>query len=197
VAEDNQFQEQVRQLGKLVTQFEQSPESSAKVAGKELVQLLMELHGRGLERAMEIVFESSDKGQETIDRMGRDPVVGSLLLLYSLHPDTLDVRVQSAIERLRPRLRKLSCAIELESIDEAAVRIRLAIASHSCGSSTKDIRTIVEDAVYEFAPDITTLTLLGLDEPAPTGFVSLESLLGQQIAAAVPALQPRETEKIA
>ena len=106
----------------------------------------------------------------------------------------IPTRVQSAIERLRPRLRKLSCAIELESIDEAAVRIRLAIASHSCGSSAKDIRTIVEDTVYEHAPDITTLTLLGLDEPAPTGFVSLESLLGQQIAATPPSAQP---EKIA
>jgi Fe-S cluster biogenesis protein NfuA len=197
VADDKEFQEQIRQLGQLIAQFDQSPESSAKVAGKELVQLLMELHGRGLERAMEIVFESSGKGQETIDKMGQDPIVGSLLLLYSLHPDGLEVRVQNAIERIRPRLRKLSCAIEVESIDDTAVRIRVATASHSCGSSARDIRSLVEDGIYEFAPDVPTLIILGLDEPTPAGFVSLESLMGQHIAESAPTVRPLQPEEVA
>ena len=44
-----------------------------------------------------------------IDRLGKDDVSGELLLLYSLHPDALETRVQTAVERMRPRLRKLAC----------------------------------------------------------------------------------------
>ena len=123
MANDGEFQEQVRQLGKLIVEFDQLPDSSAKIAGKELVQLLMDVHGAGLERMMEIVFDSgpANAGAAIIDKLGRDPIAGSLLLLYSLHPDDLETRVQRAVERLRPRVRKLGCAIELTGVREGAV----------------------------------------------------------------------------
>ena len=180
MANDGEFQEQVRQLGRLVAQFDELPDSAAKTAGKELMQLLMDVHGKGLERVMEIVFDSGDSALGTIDKLGQDSIVGKLLLLYSLHPDGLEARLQSAFERIRPRLRKLACTIELESVREGAIQVRLATSGHSCGSSTKDLRSIVEDGIYEFAPDVTSLEILGLEEPTPAGFVTLESLMGQQ-----------------
>ena len=182
MANDGEFQEQVRQLGKLVAQFDQLPDNAAKIAGKELVQLLMDVHGRGLERVMEIVFDSGDQTPRIIDKLGQDSIVGNLLLLYSLHPDGLETRVQNAVERIGPRLRKLGCSIELESVREGAVQVRLRTSGHSCGSSTQDLRLIAEDGMYEFAPDVTSLEILGLEEPTPTGFVTLESLLGQHFA---------------
>jgi Fe-S cluster biogenesis protein NfuA len=191
VANEGEFQEQVRQLGKVIAQFDQMPESAAKAAGKEMVQLLMDVHGRGLERMMEIVFasgsesggESGETGQKTIDKFGQDSIVGSLLLLYSLHPDDLETRVHKALARMRPRLRKLAYSVELVSIREDVVQVRLATSGHSCGSSTQDLRAIVEDGVCEFAPDVTSIMILGLDEPAAAGFVALESLLGYRFAA--------------
>ncbi|WP_433966667.1 NifU family protein [Tunturiibacter gelidiferens] len=182
MANDGEFQEQVRQLGKLVAQFDELPDSAAKTAGRELVQLLMEVHGRGLERAMEIVFDAGNFAPGIVDKMGQDPMVGNLLLLYSLHPDEFKTRVQKAIERMRPRLRKLSCTVELEGVHEGAVRVRLSTSGHSCGSSTTDLRSIVEGGMYEFAPDVTSLEVLGLEEPTPAGFVTLESLMGQRLA---------------
>jgi len=181
VANDEEFQEQIRQLGKLVAQFDDLPDSAVKSASRELVQLLMDVHGRGLERAMEIVFDAGDSAPVIIDKLGQDPIVGNLLLLYSLHPDELETRVNKAIERMRPRLRKLSCTIELEHLHESSVRVRLTTSGHSCGSSAGDIRSIVEDGMYEFAPDVTSLELDGLEETAPAGFVPLESLLGQRL----------------
>ena len=89
--------------------------------------------------------------------------------------------MNKAIERMRPRLRKLSCTIELEHLHESSVRVRLTTSGHSCGSSAGDIRLIVEDGMYEFAPDVTSLELDGLEETAPAGFVPLESLLGQRL----------------
>jgi len=184
VAHDEESQVQIRQLGKLVAQFDELPDSAAKSAGRELVQLLMDVHGRGLERAMEIVFDAGNFAHGIIDKLGRDPIVGNLLLLYSLHPDEFGSRVQKAVERMRPRLRKLSCTVELEHVHETSVRVRLTTSGHSCGSSAEDIRSIVEDGMYEFAPDVTSLEITGLEETTPAGFVTLESLLGQRFATA-------------
>jgi Fe-S cluster biogenesis protein NfuA len=178
VADQTGFQEQIKRLSELVTQFEQMPESPAKATGKELVQLLMEVHSEGLEKIMEIAFESSEGGGVLIDRFGRDDVAGGLLLLYSLHPDALETRVQAALERVRTRLRKLSCAVELMSIDDGAVRVLVTKAGHSCGSSAGEIKAVIENGVYELAPDVVALEILGLDEKPSSGFVALESLVG-------------------
>lgn len=194
MANENDFQEQVRRLGKLVTRFDQLPDSDAKAAGMELVQLLMDVHGRGLERAMEIVFDSGESSQGIISKLGQDPIVGNLLLLYSLHPDSLEDRVQNAIERMRRRLRKLACTIEFGHIQDGAVQVRLTTSGHSCGSSSKDLRSIVEECLYEFAPDVTTIEILGLEEPTPAGFVSLESLLGGNFAGAASGVRTLESE---
>ena len=194
MANDDEFQGRVRQLGKLVAQFDELPDGATKTAARELVQLLMDVHGRGLERVMEIVFDSGDSGPTIINKLGQDSIVGKLLLLYSLHPDRLEARIQSALERIRPRLRKLACTIELESVQEGAVQVRLATSGHSSGSSTKDLRSIVEDGMFEFAPDLTSLEILGLEELTPVGFVTLESLLGQQLAGADSSARALERE---
>jgi len=91
-------------------------------------------------------------------------------------------------------LRKLACTIELENVQEGAVQVRIATSGHSCGSSTKDLRAIVEDGMFEFAPDVTSLEILGLEEPTPVGFVTLESLLGQQFAGADSSVRLLERE---
>ena len=86
---------------------------------------------------------------------------------------------------MRSRLRKLSCTVQSAHVSEGAVQVRLAVAAHSCGSSAADLRTIVEEGVYELAPDVTSLEILGLEEPT-AGFVSLDSLMGQRLAAVTP-----------
>jgi Fe-S cluster biogenesis protein NfuA len=154
------------------------------------MQLLMDVHGQGLERMMEIIFESGTPGSALIDQIGRDEIAGGLLLLYSLHPDALETRVRRALDRIRPRLRKLSCAIDLVSIDEDAVRVRLTKSGHSCGSSTNELRGLVEDGLYEAAPDITALEILGLEEPPSAGFVALDSLLAKTMVGGAAGTHP-------
>ena len=177
MAEYGEFQEQVRKLGELVTRFDEMPDSPQKTSGKELVRLLMDVHGQGLERMMELVFESRESGSALIDRLGEDEVAGGLLLLYSLHPDALEARVQAAVERMRVKLRKLSCAVELLSVDDGVVRVQIKPGGHSRGSSTREVRAIVENGIYELAPDVGSLEILGLEEPTSTGFVALETLV--------------------
>ena len=186
MANDKDFQEQIKRLGKLIAQFEQLPEGPQKTTGKELVQLLMDVHGAGLERILEIVFDSKTAGPAVIDELGRDTVAGNMLLLYSLHPDDLETRIHRAVDRLRPQLRKLSCSVEVVSMDNGAVKVKLSTTGHSCGSSLKEMKSVVEEGVYEYAPDVTSLEILGVEEPTPTGFVSLESVLRTGMVTTVP-----------
>jgi Fe-S cluster biogenesis protein NfuA len=184
MADSGGFREQVKRLSQLVTEFEQTPDTPQKHAVRELLQLLMDVNAQGLERLMEIVFASGEAGQAIIDRLGRDDVAGGLLLLYSLHPESLDARVEAALEKIGPRLRKLSCNVELLSVNDGAVRLMLTKSGHSCGSSAAELRILIENGIYELAPDLAALEVLGLEEPPAAGFVAIESLLGRKMPAA-------------
>jgi hypothetical protein len=185
VDSEKEFQEKMRRLGALVGELDQVPGGGSKVAARELVQLLMEVHRAGLERIMELVIESGrDSGRhpgvpsgEIIDRFGDDPIVRSLLLLYSLHPDDLETRVVRALNGIRPRLRKFDSRVELVSLLEGAVQVRLHTSGHPRGSTIKDLRAIVEGAIYDLAPDLMSLTILAPEEESSSGFVPLQSLL--------------------
>jgi hypothetical protein len=162
------------------------PESPQKTKGRELVQLLMEVHAEGLERLMDVAFECRESGGPLITQLGKDEVTGALLLLYSLHPDALETRVNTAVERMQGRLRKLACTIDELSINQGAVRLRITKSGHSCGSSADELRALVENGIYELAPDVTSLEILGLEEKSASGFVALESLVGQALATIRP-----------
>jgi hypothetical protein len=177
VASEKEFQQKVRQLGTLVGELDQMPGSGSKVAARELVQLLMEVHGTGLERIMELVFESGEEGEAMIHKLGQDPIVRNLLLLYSLHPEDLETRVLKALDTVRSRLRKFDSKVELISIREGAVQLKVHASGQAHGSAAKNLRSIVEDGIYDLAPDLASLTILGLEDESVSGFVPLESLL--------------------
>jgi hypothetical protein len=181
VDNEKEFQEKMRQLGTLVGEIDQVPGGGSKVAARELVQLLMEVHRTGLERIMELVYQSGGEGGAIIDSFGQDPIVRNLLLLYSLHPDDLETRVVRALDTVRARLRKFDSRVELVSLHEGAVQVRLHTSGHARGSTIKDLRSIVEGGVYDLAPDLTSLTILAPEEESSSGFVPLQSLLKHSI----------------
>ena len=181
---EKEFQEKMRRLGTLVGEIDQVPGGGSKVAARELVQLLMEVHRTGLERMMEVIFQAGTGASSAaiIDRLGQDPIVRNLLLLYSLHPDDLETRVLRALDVARARLRKLDGRVDLVSFHEGAVQLRLHTSGHSRGSTIKDLRAIVEGAIYDLAPDVTSLTILAPEEESSSGFVPLQSLLKHTMA---------------
>jgi len=178
VPDSTEFRQRIQRIGDLVRQFEGAGDPVLRAAARELVQLFMELHGAGLERIMEITFQSGGDGPRIIDELGRDPLVSSLLILYGLHPEDLESRVSKALERVSPQLRKHGSGVEVLGIEAGAVRLRIEVGEHSCGSTAKTVQTIVEQAVYDAAPDVTSLTIEGADGKAASGFVALDALLG-------------------
>lgn len=191
---EKEYQEKIRRLGTLVGEIDQAAGHPSAVAARELAQILMEVHGAGLERMMEIAFESGKPGEAIISRFGQDPIVRNLLFLYSLHPDDLETRVLKGLETARAYLRKFDSRVELLSMQDGAVRLQLHTGGHSCGSTTKNLESVVEASVYEFAPDVASLEVLGPPEESASGFVPLDNLLRQPLAARVPAVHAVEVE---
>lgn len=193
MSEEQDFQQRVRRIGALVDEIETIADPAARASTRQLVQLVMEFHGLALDRTLEILADGGEAGMSFIEQLGRDPMVGSLLVLYGLHPDSVEARVHKAVERLEPKLRRDSAVIELLGMEDGAVRIRVTPGGHACGSTTKAIQASVEDAIYEAAPDIASLTIEGLDGQPANGFVSLDKLTGTaQVAPNVesPAERP-------
>jgi Fe-S cluster biogenesis protein NfuA len=178
MSEQQDFQQRVRRIGALVEEIETIADPAARSSTRQLVQLVMEFHGLALDRTLEILADGGEAGMSFIEQLGRDSMVSSLLVLYGLHPDSLETRVRKAVERLEPKLRRDSAVIELLGIEDGAVRIRVTPGGHACGSTTKAMQTSVEDAIYEAAPDIASLTIEGLDGQPASGFVALDKLTG-------------------
>ncbi|MGB6692370.1 MAG: NifU family protein [Terracidiphilus sp.] len=182
------FQEKIRRLGVLVGELDTVP-GGGNVAARELVQLLMEVHGAGIERIMEIIDESGAVGEAIIARAGRDPMVRHLLLLYSLHPEDLETRVLRALGAAGPRVRKHNSEVELVEIRDGVVQVRVSTSGHACGSTGKTVQSIVEECVYDEAPDLTSLEILGQEDAPSSGFVSLDSLMKNSSAVHAMAMQ--------
>jgi hypothetical protein len=186
VVDDNDFQKRVQKIGGLVHDLEAIADPASRAAAKELVQLLMDLHGTGLERILEIVFQSTDSGAQIIDDLGRDSLVSSLLILYGLHPEELQTRLERKLEQIRSKLHKMGAEATLISVNGGDVRLRVTIGGHACGSTSQAVKVTVEEAVYEAAPDLTSLVVEGLEEPTPSGFVAVEKLLGSLRSSSPP-----------
>lgn len=183
MGEDKEFRERVQRIGGLVQEIETIADPAVRAGTRQLVQSLMELHGAALERTLELVAEAGEPGMNIIDRMGRDPLVSSVLVLYALHPEDLDSRVLKALERVKPQLRKQGCEVELLDLHDGVVRLRVQIGEHTCGSTAKTVQATLEDAVYDAAPDLVSLSIEGIEGKPASGFVALDKLTGSPAAS--------------
>jgi Fe-S cluster biogenesis protein NfuA len=105
-----------------------------------------------------------------------------LLVLYGLHPDGLDVRLQKAIERARKAVAPHGANVELLAIREGEIHVRLSGKNGGCESTTRKLQELVENAIGEAAPEITNVQI---ENAIQSG--SAESLVELQVN--VSALQ--------
>jgi len=164
--EGKKSSQQFQQLEELIAKVEGIQDPIARASARELIQALMDLHGAGLQRVMEIVWDSGDHGKGVIDALGRDDIVSPLLLLYGLHPLDLTARVETALEKVRPYLRSHGGNVQLlEVTREGHVRLQLQGSCHGCPSSSLTMKLAIEEAIYDAAPDLSELSVEGMVEP--------------------------------
>ena len=189
MADSRDFREDIQRIGGLVQEIESIADPAVRAATKNLVQSLMDLHGAAVEKALDIVAEAGEPGMTIIDRLGRDSLVSSVLILYGLHPEDLEARVAKAVDKVRPQLRKQGCEVELLSVNDGAIRLRVETGSHTCGSTAKTLQATLEGAMYDAAPDLTSLVIEGFEEKPASGFVALDKLMNGVAAPLVQTSQ--------
>ena len=130
----------------------------------ELLQLFGELYGEGLAHVMRLV---ETHAPDLVPHLLADELLASLLLANGLHPDDLSVRITTALDKVRPFLAGHGGDVELLDIDDrvGAVRLRLLGSCDGCPSSAITLRTTVERAIFDAAPEI---VIIDVEEPTDT-----------------------------
>lgn len=193
MADGRDVREDMQRIGGLVQEIESIADPAARAATRDLVQSLMDLHGAVLEKTLDIVADAGEEGLNIIDRLGRDSLVSSVLILYGLHPEDIETRVVKTVDRVRSQLRKQGCEVELLGVNDGAIRLRVETGSHTCGSTAKTVQATLEETIYDAAPDLTSLVIEGLEEKPASGFVALDKLMGGAAGSPV-ALRPQASD---
>lgn len=143
--------------------------ATARTKAEELVRTIVQFYGAGLSRVLEIVDESTgDRSPEIFERLAADKFVSALLLLHDLHPHTLEERVHNALESVRPYLKSHEGGVAITDIRDGVVYLRMEGSCNGCSASAETVRTAIENAVKEAAPEITEVRAEGIRE-ADTG----------------------------
>lgn len=165
----------------LLAELAGTADAASASRAEELVRLLMELYGAGLERVVEL---ATDEGGPLLDRMGQDQLVGSLLVLHGLHPVPVEARIRQAMERCRPS----AGTIEYLGVDDEGVaHLRVEGTCGTCPSSTAAVQSVVEQAVADAAPELAGVVFdRAAPPPAPAGNGVVVTLGTTRAGTAVP-----------
>ncbi len=84
--------------------------------------------------------------------------------MQNLNKDLLKIKVNEAIEQLRPFLHADGGDMELVNItDEAVVQVRLLGSCSDCSMSVMTLKAGLEDAVKKIAPEIQAVEAIQID----------------------------------
>jgi len=169
-----QFKAQTERVEKLAARLEQSNDPETRAIALELVQSVIELHGAALQNLIDRCVASPD-GERVLDDALQDDLVASMFLLHSLHPDDLETRVLRGIEAVRPYLQSHGGDCELVGVDNGIVRLRLHGSCGTCPSSSLTLKSAVEEALYQAAPDISEIIAENAAaQPAASNLVTIQ-----------------------
>jgi Fe-S cluster biogenesis protein NfuA len=159
-----EFEGRLQHLDTLLREAEQLADPAARGRLQQIVRLVLDLHGAGLERLLEHVNQAGEAGRGILDACAQDAVVSGLLLLHGLHPLDLEARVRQALDGVRPCLRSHGGNVELLDVRDGVVRLKLQGNCHHCPSSALTMQQTVEEAIYSKAPEVTAVEVEGMPE---------------------------------
>lgn len=181
---DQDFSPDLRATGERIDTLLQASASGGTVArerAEELIRLVTDLYGAGLERFMELLYDKGLLDDELLATLAEDELLASLLLVHGLHPYSLETRVEQALESVRPYLGSHGGDVELlEVTDEGTVKLRLLGSCDGCPSSSVTLKLSVEGAIEAAAPEITVIDVeTSSDGDSGGSLISVESLMSR------------------
>jgi Fe-S cluster biogenesis protein NfuA len=181
--EDMEFRNRIEHLEAVLQDLDDAVDPAAQARIRDIVQTLLEFHGTGLARILDHVGKAGEPGQSILRSIGADDLASSLLVLHGLHPLDLETRVRLALDKVRSFVHGHGGSVELLSIREGSVRLRITSDGQGCHSTPGKLKQAVEDAIYTKAPDITAIQIEGVTDGAAqtaAAFIPVEQLLVRQ-----------------
>jgi Fe-S cluster biogenesis protein NfuA len=170
MTEKREFHARTERIEELVNKLERVSDPELHTAALELVQSVMELHGAALEHVLEVLSQSGE-GDRVIGKLVEDDLVASVLLLHGLHPEDMETRVLRGLDKVRPFLQSNGGDAELVSIVDGIVKLRVQKEAGGCGSTGATVKSAVEDAVTEAAPDAEQIMVELVQQPSSSKLV--------------------------
>ena len=171
----------------LVRDLAASADSTVRHQTQELVQLVMRLYGGGLTRILQILeLEDMHAGRppgHTAAALRADDLVASLLVLHDLHPDNVETRIASGLERLQLAV---GTTVTLLGVSDGTARVKVDDARQRETSALLDLRRLIEQTVYAVAPDLVHVEVDGLPRPREAPLVQLARKPSPDRATEVP-----------
>jgi hypothetical protein len=158
--------DEAARLQGLLARFEKLGDPAARAAAQELVQVVIDLHGRGLSDLLGIVQDAGSQPADTLlARFTANPAVRGMLLLHGLHPEDLATRASKAVERLRPHLGVRGVRADLIGVEDDVVRLRVTASGQKHQRpAAVELQHEIENTVLEMTPDAAGLIIEGLVE---------------------------------
>jgi Fe-S cluster biogenesis protein NfuA/nitrite reductase/ring-hydroxylating ferredoxin subunit len=146
---------------------------------EELLRLVADLYGAGLERLLELTYDAGGLSDELLESLVDDELVSGLLLVHGLHPYPVEERVTRALDKVRPYMGTHGGDVELIDVtDDGVARLRMLGSCDGCASSAVTLDLAVKDAVEAAAPEIVRIEVVEEkpEKASASGLISVESL---------------------
>jgi Fe-S cluster biogenesis protein NfuA len=124
------------------------PETWRRVEG--LVRELLDLYGEALAH---VLAEADDA---LVTKLERDPLVAGLLSLHGLRSESIEARIERALDEVRPYLGSHAGGVHFAGLDgEGRVHLQLEGTCQSCPSSRVTLDSRIRVAIERVAPEVT------------------------------------------
>ncbi len=173
-------------IEELLGQIRATGDPGTAELAEEVVRLVVELYGAGLERTVELA------GPQALDRLVEDELVASLLVLHDLHPKDTETRVVEALDQVRPYLGSHAGGVELVGVDtDGVVHLRLEGSCDGCPSSTMTVKLAIERAIEEAAPEVTAVEVENLTREKEPQLLQIQPLRREwEVVDGLDGLEP-------
>lgn len=151
-----EFTRRSDRIEELVHRLESAGDPAIRAVAQELLQAVIELHGIAFERTLDAVAELPS-GEAALRQIAADDLVSSVLSLHGIHPVAIEARVAAAIEKAKPYLKSHGGDVDLTGVEGDTVYVRLQGTCGSCSSSSETMKSHVEQAVFDAAPEVVTV----------------------------------------
>lgn len=153
----------IQRVEELTARVEDLPDPAARRAAEDLMSAVIDMYGLGLGRIVEILNENEGAG-EVKQQLVDDGVIASLLLIHDLYPVPIEERVTEALDDVRPYMESHGGNVELVSLEDGVVRLRLEGSCDGCPASSSTLELAIKTALEEAAPDLLGIEVEGIEQ---------------------------------